>query len=118
MAGKLVLTYFPGRGRAELSRLILAEAGIQYTDNRVGDISELKKSGILPFGQFPILEHNGVILAQSISIARYPARLAHPYGKTELDGAKIDMMVDGVSDFGSARYNAKTVRKKKNCNYP
>ena len=29
------LTYFNGRGRAEVSRLILAHAGVEYEDKRV-----------------------------------------------------------------------------------
>jgi len=29
------LTYFSGRGRAELSRLIFAQAGVQYEDVRI-----------------------------------------------------------------------------------
>ena len=33
---KLKLTYFNGRGRGELSRLILAQAGVDYEDHRVG----------------------------------------------------------------------------------
>ena len=31
------LTYFDGRGRAEISRLIFAAAGVEYTDERVKD---------------------------------------------------------------------------------
>ena len=33
---KFKLTYFNGRGRGELSRLILAQAGVDYEDHRVG----------------------------------------------------------------------------------
>ena len=29
------LYYFPGRGRAELSRFVFAQAGVQYEDERV-----------------------------------------------------------------------------------
>jgi len=39
---KPVLSYFPGRGRAEVIRLTLAEAKVDYVDNRVPDIAELK----------------------------------------------------------------------------
>jgi len=31
------LTYFDARGRAEISRLIFAAAGVEYTDERVKD---------------------------------------------------------------------------------
>ncbi len=32
---KPILTYFDLRARAEVSRLILAQAGVEYVDNRV-----------------------------------------------------------------------------------
>ena len=35
MAKKIKFTYFNGMGRGELSRLILAYAGVAYEDNRV-----------------------------------------------------------------------------------
>ncbi len=35
MPEKIVLTYFNGRGKAELSRMIMAQAGIDYEDRRV-----------------------------------------------------------------------------------
>jgi glutathione S-transferase len=104
------LTYFNGRGLAELSRLIFAEAGVEYVDNRIQDNTELKKSGKLPFGQVPILEYNGQILAQSRAIARFLSRLYGFYGKTEWEGAQIDMILDGVVDFVTAQRAAKTVR--------
>ena len=31
------ITYFDGRGRAEISRLILSAAGVDFTDERVKD---------------------------------------------------------------------------------
>ena len=43
---KYVLNYFDGRGRAEVSRLIFAAAGLQYTDNRVKDWPA-KKAGLI-----------------------------------------------------------------------
>ena len=36
MAPKLKLTYFDGRGRAEISRLVLAAAKRKFEDNRIG----------------------------------------------------------------------------------
>ena len=59
------LTYFNGRGRAELARLIFAAAEVQYEDVRIGNIAEHKGTGFLPFDQLPILEIDGFKLAQS-----------------------------------------------------
>jgi hypothetical protein len=36
MPAKIKLTYFDVRGRAEVSRLILAQAGVAYEDHRIG----------------------------------------------------------------------------------
>ena len=43
---KMKLIYFNARGRAELARLILAQAGIQYEDKRIerADWPKLKPS--------------------------------------------------------------------------
>ena len=40
------ITYFDGRGRAELTRLIFTAAGIKYTDERIKDWPK-GKEGIL-----------------------------------------------------------------------
>ena len=44
------LTYFNGRGRAELIRLIFAQAGVEYEDNRIvkEQWMELKPSKSVP----------------------------------------------------------------------
>ena len=64
------LTYFPGKGRAEISRLILSYAGVKFTDERVtGEQFGAMKSS-LPWGQVPVLAYHGQTLCQSLSIAR------------------------------------------------
>ena len=70
------LTYFNLKGRAELSRLILAEAGVDYEDCRLerDEWAQLKESSFAPFGQLPVLEVDGVVVAQSNSISRLLAR--------------------------------------------
>jgi glutathione S-transferase len=92
------LTYFDGRGRAEIIRLLFAYQGVEYTDNRIKreDWPALKPSA--PFGQVPYLEIDGVKLSQSNSCARYLARKFNLAGKTELDQAKADMLVDCYED--------------------
>lgn len=48
MADTMKLTYFDGRGRAEMARLLLANAGVKYDDVRVGGEKwqELKPSAV------------------------------------------------------------------------
>ena len=109
-SSKPTVTYFNGKGRAEFARVILSEAGVEFTDNRLDDISGIKDK--LAFGQVPLLEIDGLKLVQSITIARYLARKYNLYGKTLEEGALADMIVDGVVDFNSARSAAKTDEQK------
>jgi len=95
---KLKLTYFSGRGRAEITRWIFAEAGIEFEDNRIEgkDWGKLKDS--TPYGQLPLLEVDGVTLAQSSAIERYAARLGGVAGKNDLENAKADSIVEALHD--------------------
>jgi len=97
------LTYFPARGRAETSRLILAFAGKKYTDERIdfGEFGARKSS--MPYGQVPLLEYDGVTICQSITITRFLATECGLAGKDNLENAKIDEVVDAVSDLLTAR---------------
>jgi glutathione S-transferase len=71
--GKPKLTYFAGRGVAETTRLILHDAGIEFDDVRVSDITPIK--GVLLYGQVPLLEWGNIRLVQSMTIARFVARV-------------------------------------------
>ena len=96
---EIKLTYFNSKGRAETTRLILAQAGVAYEDNRIEkeDWPALKAS--LPLGQLPILEVDGETICQSMAIARFCARRFGLAGKDEFEGAQADQAVDQVSDF-------------------
>jgi len=111
-SGKPVLTYFNARGRAELSRLILKEAGVDFTDVRIASLDDLKKQGKLAFDQVPLLEVDGFQMVQSISIGRYLARKYGLYGNSAQEAALADMVVDGVLDLATHRRNAKTDEEK------
>jgi len=98
-SGKPKLTYFNGRGLAEVTRLIFAEANVEYEDVRVSDIKDLKSG--LPWGQVPVYEEGDFKLAQSTAIARYVARKHGMYGKNAREAALIDSVVDAISDVRS-----------------
>jgi glutathione S-transferase len=107
---KPTLYYLAARGRAELIRLILAEAGVDYTEHPVGhgtppaggrptDFKELKASGFLPFGAVPVWEEpDGFVLAQSAAIAAYLGREHGLYGKTARHAALCDQMLGAFDD--------------------
>ena len=74
----VVLTYFPMSGRAEGIKVALNLAGIPFTFKPVQNWPEEKveglKSGVLPFGQVPLLEIDGMNIVQSMAILKYISR--------------------------------------------
>ena len=57
-----------------------------------------------PFGQVPILEVDGKVLAQSHTIARYLARQHGLAGKDNWEQALSDMYVDCIYDIMAGKY--------------
>merc|ERR1712110_161800 len=100
------LTYFNGRGRAETSRLILAHAGVRYTDQRLTSEQFLAVKDKLPFGQLPVAKINGQVVYQSMAIARCLADMFGLAGQTNLEKAQADEIVDAVNDLFNARVAA------------
>merc|ERR1712156_791235 len=96
---KIKLTYFNVRGRAEPSRLILAQAGVEYEDIRIEREDWPKYKSKMPCGQVPVLNYNGVEISQSMAIARFLANEFGLAGKTNLEKARADMIVDCVGDM-------------------
>ncbi|XP_004590684.1 hematopoietic prostaglandin D synthase [Ochotona princeps] len=95
------LTYFNMRGRAEIIRYIFAYLDIKYEDRRIEltDWPEIKSC--IPFHKIPILEVDGVVLHQSLAIARYLAKNTDLAGKTEMEQCQVDAIVDTLDDFMS-----------------
>jgi glutathione S-transferase len=102
------LTYFSSRGRAEIIRLVCADAGIAYEEKSLGvyhpvdktpDFLALKETGVLPFGAVPLWEEpDGLRLAQSDAIVRHLARTHGLYGRDAREAARCDMIFAGVDD--------------------
>jgi glutathione S-transferase len=95
------LIYFPARGRAELIRLVLAEAGVTFHEEsfKGGDeFAALKASGRLPFLAVPVWEEDGLRLAQSAAIANYLARTHGLAGKSSREQALIEQALGAVDD--------------------
>jgi len=94
------LTYFGLKGRAEISRLIFAYAGVDFTDERLSREEFAAIKGKLPFGQMPLLNFKGTQLCQSMTIARF---LAEEYGLAGTDNvskAQANEAVDAIIDMG------------------
>ena len=70
MPGKLI--YFDLGGRAEGIRALLAHAGFEYEDDRVGfeAFAAQKAAGAYPLGSLPVWEEDGSKTCQSSAILR------------------------------------------------
>ena len=62
-----------------------------------------RRKPTLPYGQVPMLEYDGETICQSITITRFLAKECGLDGRDNLENAKIDEVVDAVSDLLSAR---------------
>jgi len=99
------LTYFNGRGRAEVSRLIFAQAGVPYQDNRISKEDWPKLKPTMPFLQVPVLEVDGTLIPQSKAIGRYLARQFGLCGKNDIEAALCDGFVDQLDDVTEKWYS-------------
>jgi glutathione S-transferase len=107
---KPTLIYFAGRGRAEVIRLALAEAGVEFEEHHVGrgtplangrstDLAALKAEGVLPFGAVPVWEEpGGLRLAQSAAILNHLGRQHGLRGASALEEARCDELLGAVED--------------------
>ncbi|EFA83984.1 hypothetical protein PPL_03057 [Heterostelium album PN500] len=84
------LYYFDAKGRAEYARLLLAFAGVDYTDSRFpypGIPAEVAAK--TTFGQVPHYTDGDIELSQSLAIELYLARKHGLLGSNAVDEAKI-----------------------------
>jgi glutathione S-transferase len=95
------LYYFNARGRAEVSRLIFAAVGQKFEDIRYSKNDWPSRKSEMPLGQMPVLEIDGIKLPQSLTIARFLARQFQLAGRDNLEQAKIDAVVDTITDMVS-----------------
>merc|ERR1711978_711465 len=87
------LTYFPARGRAEISRLIFAHAGVKFDDIRLTGEDFAKVKPILPYGSMPILEYKGEVICESMAIAAFLADICNLAGTNAVEKAKANEIV-------------------------
>jgi len=117
MSHTFKLSYFPGRGRAEVTRLLFAAADIKYEDHRIPSDQWPTVKPTTPWGQMPFLEIDGKsVIAQSGAVARYVARVAGLAGSNPLESAQIESIHDATGDLGmqlaKARFGSEEDKKK------
>ncbi|KAK3790057.1 hypothetical protein RRG08_038754 [Elysia crispata] len=104
MAPQVKLVYFDGRGRAELLRLILHQAGVKFEDVRVAfaDWPAMKPKS--PFGSLPYLEIDGKAFNESLCLARFAARRHDLIGKTDIDALNIDQILAQADELRQKQF--------------
>jgi hypothetical protein len=114
---KLKLVYFDGKGRAEISRIMLHGANKDFEDLRAGrDFvwSEVKTSGAYAanLDRLPVLvienEGDSTTIGQSKAIEYYIADTYGYMGSTKIDAATVMMIVEHCTDLKQAFKDAKT----------
>ncbi|RZB40563.1 glutathione S-transferase [Asbolus verrucosus] len=99
MAPAYKLTYFDVRGVAEPIRFLFKYGGIDFEDVRIKHEEWPQFKEKTPFGQLPVLEHNGKQVNQSIAVARYVAKQVKLVGKDDWENLEIDAIVDTINDL-------------------
>lgn len=100
--------YFPGYGRAEAIRMLLAHAKVDYEDvSYTGEtLQAMKETGKLEFGQLPVVEIDGKFFAQSFSILRFLGKKYGYYPEDAYDSWRVDSTIDSLGDLMNAFYKA------------
>ncbi|CAH1117413.1 unnamed protein product [Phaedon cochleariae] len=99
MAPAYKLTYFNVTSLGEPIRFLLNYGNLEFEDVRIDMEQWPTIKPTMPFGQMPILEHNGKVAHQSIPIARYVAKQVKLNGKNDWEDLEIDSAVETVNDL-------------------
>lgn len=105
------LHYFNLRGRGEVIRLLFVYTGVEYEEKGIDYQAMKNESGSAkyPFGQAPILEVDGLFIAQMDTILRFLGSENGLYGSNNKERALIDMVLGGVEsirgDYATLIYN-------------
>jgi len=113
------LSYFDGRGLAEISRLLFAVSGTPFEDHRFPTEADRKTwlaaKESYPFEKIPELTYNGHRIPQSKAIERFLAKKFGLFGTSETETALIDGFSEQIRDaiiaYGGARGNDEKIAK-------
>jgi len=92
------LNYFNVRGRAEVSRILFFLNDVEFIDNRIPFNEWPKHKDSFVFKQMPVLEVDGIQIAQSDAIAKYLAKKFNLVGSNDIEEAQIDAVASQTTD--------------------
>ena len=100
--------YFPGYGRAEAIRMLLAHANVPFenVNYTFAELPAAKESGNLEFGQLPVVEIDGKFHSQSGAILRLVGSKYGYYPQDALTAYRIDSILDFINDLLNSFYKA------------
>ena len=110
----VTLTYWAGRGKAEIIRLTLAAVGVTFKHQIPGLTKEdiflndpshfvhLRSSGYLVANQVPLLVMDGVNYVQSMATVRMIAARFHFDGKSSIEKSAVDIASEICLDYKNA----------------
>uniref|UniRef100_A0A0N5AN66 glutathione transferase n=1 Tax=Syphacia muris TaxID=451379 RepID=A0A0N5AN66_9BILA len=93
------LTYFNIRWYGEGARLLFNYAGVPFEDIRISNEQWFQLKPKMPYGQVPVLEVDGHMIAQSAAIYRYLGHQFNLAPKSPIDDANVDAVYDSHKDF-------------------
>lgn len=101
------LTYFNGKGNAEVTRMMLFLSSTPFTDVRAGrDFvwAQAKAAGLhgTNLNRLPTLEYHGIEIGQTKAIERFVARKKGFLGEDPFETAMIEAIVEHVTDVRMA----------------
>eukprot|EP00457_Paulinella_chromatophora_P011363 gb/GEZN01011498.1/.p1 GENE.gb/GEZN01011498.1/~~gb/GEZN01011498.1/.p1 ORF type:complete len:253 (+),score=55.24 gb/GEZN01011498.1/:55-813(+) len=101
---KIKLMYFGGRGLAEVPRMLLHAAEVEFEDVRLTseEFATLSKEGKISnknFGRLPLLSVDDTAIGQSGPISRYLAKKYGWFGSSLEDEAEIDNLCECIKEI-------------------
>uniref|UniRef100_A0AC35UBY0 Glutathione S-transferase n=1 Tax=Rhabditophanes sp. KR3021 TaxID=114890 RepID=A0AC35UBY0_9BILA len=99
-------TYFDGMGRGEVTRMLLKIGGQDFVDNRIAIEDWPKIKDQQPFKRLPVVEIDGVVIAETRAIEQYFAGQFNLLGKNAIESALIMQFVLALDDV---EYNSKLI---------
>ena len=91
--------FYNSKARAEPTRLIFAQAGVEYVDERIKGEDYPTVEPRIPFGTLPVLEVNGTPLSGTLAIERYVGEKHGLGGADDFENALITGALDALSDM-------------------
>mmetsp|Transcript_26899 Transcript_26899/g.45397 ORF Transcript_26899/g.45397 Transcript_26899/m.45397 type:complete len:245 (+) Transcript_26899:51-785(+) len=119
MSDVAVLTYWDGRGNAEIIRLMMATAGQEWVERvykseeegvshmtKTDQVLLMMKDGVLAFDQLPLLQIDGVNIVQKMAAVRHLARKHNMYGANASENTQCDIVAECILDFTASLRHA------------